>query len=111
MDPTDRIPLKPEVFHMLLVLVDEPRHGYAIMQEVADRSGGEVRILPGALYRHLDRLRRDGVIEEIDGPDGDSRRRSYRVTAFGRAVARAEAERLARLVSAAEQRNLLGEAR
>lgn len=100
------LPLKPEVFHILLVLVEGARHGYAIMQEVADRTGGEVKILPGALYRHLDRLRSGGVIEEIaDGED--SRRRSYRVTPQGRRVAEAEAARLARLVEAAAGRNLV----
>jgi DNA-binding PadR family transcriptional regulator len=100
------LPLKPEVFHILLALVEEARHGYAIMREVADRTGGEVEILPGALYRHLDRLRSSGVIEEI-GDGEDSRRRSYRVTNFGRRVAEAEAHRLARLVEAAAGRNLV----
>jgi DNA-binding PadR family transcriptional regulator len=100
------LPLKPEVFHILLALVEEARHGYAIMREVADRTVGEVQILPGALYRHLDRLRSSGVIEEI-GDGEDSRRRSYRVTNFGRRVAEAEANRLARLVEAAAGRNLV----
>lgn len=108
MDPTALLPLKPEVFHILLVLADGPRHGYAVMQEVADRTEGEVRILPGALYRHLERLRTDRVIEEVEpAPSADSRRRSYRMTAFGRAVAEAEAARLAKLVRAAEGRDLL----
>jgi DNA-binding PadR family transcriptional regulator len=100
------LPLKPEVFHILLALVEETRHGYAIMREVADRTAGEVQILPGALYRHLDRLRSSGVIKEI-GDGVDSRRRSYRVTNFGRRVAEAEANRLARLVEAAAGRNLV----
>ena len=102
------LPLKPEVFHILLALVEEARHGYAIMREVAARTAGEVQILPGALYRHLDRLRSSGVIEEIgEGEGEDSRRRSYRVTNFGRRVAEAEASRLARLVVAAAGRNLV----
>ena len=109
-EPTDAaralLPLKPEVFHILLALVEEARHGYAIMREVAERTAGEVQILPGALYRHLDRLRSSGVIEEI-GDGEDSRRRSYRVTSFGRRVAEAEAHRLARLVEAAAGRNLV----
>jgi DNA-binding PadR family transcriptional regulator len=100
------LPLKAEVFHILLALLEAPRHGYAIMQEVADRTAGEVRLLPGALYRHLDRLRSDGVIEEI-GESDESRRRSYRVTSFGRRVAEAEASRLTKLVEAAVGRDLV----
>ncbi|MCI0432046.1 MAG: PadR family transcriptional regulator [Gemmatimonadetes bacterium] len=100
------LPLKPEVFHILLVLVEGGRHGYAIMQAVAERTAGEVRILPGALYRHLDRLRHEGVIEETASSD-DTRCRSYRVTAFGKLVAEAEAARLARLVEAAVGQNLV----
>lgn len=100
------LPLKPEVFHILLTLVDGARHGYAIMQEVAERTNGEVKILPGALYRHLDRLNADGVIEEV-GEGEDTRRRSYRVTPFGRRVAEAETVRLAKLVEAAAGRDLM----
>jgi DNA-binding PadR family transcriptional regulator len=100
------LPLKPEVFHILLVLVEGECHGYAIMQQVLERTAGEVRILPGALYRHLDRLKADGVIEEGEA-SGDTRRRLYRVTGFGRSVAEAEAARLAKLVEAAVERDLV----
>ena len=108
------IPLKPDVFHILLVLLEGPRHGYAIMRDVAESSAGHVRILPGALYRHLQRMLEDGIIGEVEpsgdaGAGGDTRRRCYEVTEFGRAVAEAEATRLARLVRAASAKKLVKE--
>ena len=112
MDAEKLIPLKPDVFHILLVLLDGPRHGYAIMRDVAESTGGKVRMLPGALYRHLQRMLEDGVISEIDhdAKSGvDSRRRRYEVTDFGQQVAEAEAARLTGLVRAAAQRNLVKE--
>lgn len=104
----DLLPLKPDVFHILMLLLDGPRHGYAIMQDIEESSGGEVRLLPGALYRHLERMLDDGMIEERM-PDGssDTRRRVYRVTPFGREVARAEALRLERVLERARQRQLV----
>ena len=112
MDAERLIPLKPDVFHILLVLLDGPRHGYAIMRDVAEGTDGKVRMLPGALYRHLQRMLQDGVIAEIvdETERGvDSRRRSYEVTDFGQQVAEAEAARLAGLVRAAAERNLVKE--
>jgi len=108
MNPDDHLPLKPDAFHILLVLLDGPRHGYALMRDLAQATNGRVVLLPGALYRRLQSLLDNGLIEEIDG-DGasDSRRRVFDVTAFGRAVAEAEAERLAGLVEAARRRNLI----
>ncbi len=111
MDAERLIPLKPDVFHILLVLLDGPRHGYAIMRDVAESTDGKVRMLPGALYRHLQRMLDDGVIAEVDDAAGgaDSRRRCYAVSDFGRAVAEAEASRLAGLVRAALAKNLVKE--
>ena len=116
MDADKLIPLKPDVFHILLVLLEGQRHGYAIMRDVAESTDGEVRMLPGALYRHLRRLLEDGIIAEVEetvgaghGRGGDTRRRCYDVTDFGRAVAEAEASRLARLVRAASAKKLVKE--
>jgi DNA-binding PadR family transcriptional regulator len=101
--PVDRhLPLKPLIFHILLALGEEERHGYAIMREVRDRSSGRIRIETGPLYRHLKRLLDDGLVEESDyrpAPDrDDQRRRYYRLTELGRSVMLAEAERMAELV-------------
>ena len=100
-DPEDLLPLPPATFHILMAVADHERHGYAIIQDVAERTGG-VRLSAGTLYRSLQRMLEQGVIEETGerpAPDeDDERRRYYRITPFGRAVARAEAERLAELV-------------
>ena len=97
-DPGAFLPLKPAVFQILLSLADEERHGYAIIKEVERRTGGQVVILAGALYRFLRRMLEDDLIEESEerpAPEADdSRRRYYRITDFGRAVAIAEADRL-----------------
>jgi len=105
----DYIPLKPDVFHIVLVLLDGPRHGYALMTDIAESTEGEVKLLPGALYRRLQRLLDDGLITEraAESPESDSRRRVFEVTRFGRAVAEAEAGRLTRLVEAARLRDLI----
>jgi len=99
------LPLTPPVFHILITLADGETHGYAIMQEVARRSGGSVRLGPGTLYGAISRLLEDGLIEESDErPDpkmDDTRRRYYRLTNFGGRVLAAETERLAGLVRAA----------
>ena len=114
-DPQELLPLTPAVFHILLALAGEERHGYGIMQEVAARSGGKVRLGPGTLYGSIKRMIADGLIEESDErPDpelDDERRRYYRLTSFGQRVAAAEAERLARLVREARVKNLLPGAR
>jgi len=100
--PDALIPLPPAVFHILLSLADGDRHGYAIIQDVVARTGGEVRLGPGTLYRSIQRMLEQDLIVEAEtrpAPDADDeRRRYYRMTAFGREVARAEAERLAGLV-------------
>lgn len=105
------LPLSPAVFHVLLALADEERHGYAIMKEVEQRTGGRVRMGPGTLYGTIKRLLRAGLIEELDErPDpaiDDERRRYYRLTDLGRVVAGAEARRLAGLVADARSKHLL----
>jgi DNA-binding PadR family transcriptional regulator len=99
------LPMTPAVFHILITLADGEAHGYAIMQEVARRSGGSVRLGPGTLYGAVSRLLEDQLIEECEErPDpemDDTRRRYYRLTEFGSRVLAAETERLADLVRAA----------
>ena len=103
--------LTPAAFHVLLVLVEGPSHGYAIMAEAERLAAGKLG--PGTLYRTVQRLLLDGLIEEARArPGEDSRRIVYAITAEGRAAARAEANRLSLLVQAAKERGLLaGEAR
>jgi DNA-binding PadR family transcriptional regulator len=101
------------MFALLLALLDGQRHGYALMADVAGLTSGAISLGPGTLYRSLQRMRVDGLVEEIDqepGPDDDrraERRRSYRITDAGRAAAAEEATRLARLVAAAATRGLI----
>lgn len=110
-NPEDFLPLTPAMFHILLALADRERHGYDIMREVDERTEGKVRLGPGTLYGSIKRMLSDGLIEELDErPDpqlDDERRRYYRLTDFGRRVAVAEAERLARLVKSARMKKLL----
>ncbi|HLU09964.1 MAG TPA: PadR family transcriptional regulator [Oceanobacillus sp.] len=105
------LPLSPSVFHILLALADEERHGYGIMQEIRLRTDGQVRLVPGTLYGAIKRLLAQQLIEEVDArPDpaiDDERRRYYRLTDFGQRVLRAEAARLASLVRQAEAKQLL----
>jgi len=105
------MPLRPVEFHVLLALAGDERHGYAILQEVAALTDGELEIEPGTLYRALHRMLRDGwVVESARRPAADvddERRRYYRITAAGRRVASAEAARLARLVALARAHKLL----
>jgi DNA-binding PadR family transcriptional regulator len=99
------LPLTPAVFHILVTLADGEAHGYAMMQEVARRSSGTVRLGPGTLYGAISRLLEDELIEESEerpDPDmDDSRRRYYRLTKLGGRLLAAETERLADLVKAA----------
>lgn len=96
----------PQVgFSVLLALSLRPRHGYEVMQQVAEDSGGRVSIGPGALYASIRQLDDEGLIEEIDAPDGeDARRRYYRLTADGREVLDAEVAHYARAVTLARRR-------
>lgn len=110
-NPKSTLPLTPAAFNILLALADGEKHGYAIMQAITMRTGGEVRMGPGTLYGLIKRMLADHWIEELDErPDpalDDERRRYYRLTDLGQRVAAAEAERLARLVAAARQQGLL----
>lgn len=105
------MPLTPAVLHILLALADGERHGYGIMREVEERTGGETRLGPGTLYGSIKRMLADGLIEESDErPDpamDDQRRRYYRMTGFGRRVAGAEVARLQALVEAAREKRLV----
>jgi DNA-binding PadR family transcriptional regulator len=98
------LPLKPHWFHVLLSLSDQDQHGYGIMQEVLDRTGGLVRLWPATLYGTLKRLIESDLIEEsTDRPapeEDDARRRYYRLTRLGRRVLAAESQRLEDLVRA-----------
>ena len=99
------LPLPPAVFHILMALADEDRHGYGIIQEVSSRTNAEVRLSPGTLYRSIQRMLEDDLIVEVNerpAPElDDERRRYYRITKFGEAVARAETRRLQGLVKLA----------
>lgn len=102
----DLPPLTPPVFHILLALADEERHGYGIMRDVARQTGDALQLGPGTLYGCLKRMLAAGLVEESDErPDpalDDERRRYYRMTALGRRVVRAEAQRLTAAVTAAK---------
>jgi DNA-binding PadR family transcriptional regulator len=106
MDIDSLLPLTPASFHILLVLAGQPAHGYAIMQEVTRMTGGAAQLGPGTLYRTIQKLLDDALIESI-GTDADERRVPYKITKLGTAVARAEARRHAVLVQIATQRHLL----
>jgi DNA-binding PadR family transcriptional regulator len=117
--PTDRaaiealLPLPPATFHILVALVDRERHGYAIIQDVEARTGGELRLSAGTLYRSVARMVEQGLIREVvrrpAAVHDDERRRYYRITPFGLEVARAEMRRLSELVRLARARGLTPE--
>lgn len=94
----DHLPLTPAMFQVLVALADGEKHGYAIIKEVARRTEGKVRLLPGTLYTLIKRCVAEGLIlesSERPGPDlDDERRRYYKLTDRGRTVAVAEADRL-----------------
>ena len=101
-DPVSLLPLPPATFHILMAVASEDRHGYAIIQDVEQRTGGTLRLSAGTLYRSIQRMLEQGLLVETDdrpAPEfDDERRRYYRITPFGTAVARAEARRLSELV-------------
>jgi DNA-binding PadR family transcriptional regulator len=104
------LPLPAATFHILLALADQDRHGYAIIQDVAARTNGELRLSAGTLYRSIQRMLEQGLLaeprERPDPAHDDERRRYYRITGFGTAVARAEARRLSELIRMARARGL-----
>jgi DNA-binding PadR family transcriptional regulator len=107
--PDDLLPLKPADFHILLALLTEELHGYAIMQRVADESDGQVALELGSLYRIIARLTDAGLIapSRVRRADDDPRRRYCRITPLGREVASREARRLATVVKLARSLHLL----
>jgi DNA-binding PadR family transcriptional regulator len=105
---TDHAPLSEPLFHILLSLVDGPRHGYGIIQEVESRTGGHVRLGAGTLYSAIKRIRALKWVEEVRTPSGqDHRRRYYGLTSVGRRVVRSEARRLEALVKHARTKRVL----
>ena len=114
-DIAELLPLPPATFHILVALADDDRHGYAIMQAVAERTGGTLKLSAGTLYRSIQRMLEQGLISEVrqrPAPkDDDERRRYYRITAFGTAVAKADAQRLFDMLKLARARGLAPEGR
>ena len=99
-------PLPSAAFQILLSLANENLHGYGIMRQVEQQTGGRMRLGPGTLYSSIQALSEDGLIEEVD-QNTDERRRYYRLTSSGRKLARSEAERLADLLRVARAKNIL----
>ena len=110
-EPEDFLPLPGDTFDVLVSLADADRHGYAILQDIAERTDGHIRLSPSTLYAIIKRLLEAGLIEELsERPDpahDDERRRYYRLTSLGRRVARAEAVRLTRALADARATGLL----
>jgi len=109
--PDSLLPLPSAVFHILIALADRDRHGYSIMQDVATRTDGAVKLSAGTLYSSIRRMLEQGLIEELfESPDPsstDERRRYYRLAPFGRRVAAAEVARLNALVKQARATGLV----
>jgi len=107
-DVNDALPLTVGSFHILLALAEGERHGYAIAKEVESTTLGRVKLGPTTLYRTIRQLLDDGWIAETTrADDGDARKRLYRLTARGRTIAAAEAQRLADIVRIARERRLI----
>jgi DNA-binding PadR family transcriptional regulator len=110
-DPKPLLPLTALTYHILLALADDDRHGYGIIKDVEERTGEAAQIETGAVYHAIRRMRSDGLIEPVPAaerpPSEDSRRRTYRITAWGREVLVAETERLRRLVEIADAKQVL----
>ena len=104
-------PIPPHWFQILLSLADENRHGLGIMNDVLDRTGGQMKLWPGMLYRNLSKLADEGFVVEVDAPadaeSGGGRPRFYRLTPAGRRACAAEAARMAGFVEAARRKKLL----
>lgn len=105
------LPLRPVEFHVLIALLNRERHGYGIVQDITERTGGRIRLVPGNLYPVLRRLVEDGLLEEgVERPAEDldhKQRRYYAITALGKGVAAAEAVRLKALIEGHEVQDLL----
>ena len=112
-EPAGFLPLHPLEFRVLLMLLDGPSHGYAVVQEIEGREGGSGKIYPANLYRRIRDLLAKGLVEDALPPEGESpdpRRRYFGMTELGRRVARAETERLGDLLAEARERGLLSTA-
>lgn len=103
------LPLTHVVYHVLLALAGGAMHGYGILKDVSERTSGRVELEAGTLYAAIKRLRDEGLLDEASPPaaSGDARRRYYRLTELGRAVLRAESERLAELVALAREKRVI----
>jgi DNA-binding PadR family transcriptional regulator len=114
-DPASLLPLTPAMFHVLLAMADEPRHGYAIIKDVSVRTNGRVELGTGTLYGIVKRLLAEGLaVEHRTRPsasEDDERRKYYRLTPFGKRVVTAETERLEAMVSAARSTQVLRKSR
>ena len=112
-EPDSFLPLPSATFHILMAVAEEDRHGYAIIQDVAARTGGELKLSAGTLYRSIQRMLEQGLIGETrDRPSpelDDERRRYYRITSFGSRVAKAEVTRLAKLLRLARSQGFAPE--
>jgi DNA-binding PadR family transcriptional regulator len=98
--------LSPQAFHILVALADRDQHGYGIMQDVAERTGGKLRLSAGTLYGSIKRLLEQGLIVELRDR-GEERRRYYRLTPIGRKAAKAEVQRMAELLEQARAHGLV----
>jgi DNA-binding PadR family transcriptional regulator len=103
-------PLPSAAFQILLSLAEEDLHGYAIMRQVSEQTGGRMRLGPGTLYSSIQTLLEESCIEEVDlredGALGPERRRYYRLTTAGRKLARSEADRLGDLLRVARAKKI-----
>lgn len=109
--PSEFLPLTHLTYHILLVLAGTQLHGYRIIKEIAERTGGRMRPETGTLYTAIRRMREEGLIEPVVSAEGreiERRGHSYRLTALGRQVLEGESERLARLVEVAREKRVLG---
>ena len=108
--PESLLPLPLAAFHILVALADDDRPGYAVIKDIEARTGGSLKLSAGTLYRSIERMLGQGLIREVTsrpvGEEDDERRRYYRITPFGRAVAMAEARRLEALVTLARKSGL-----
>lgn len=113
-NPASQLPLKPDLFQILLALEEGERHGYGIIKEVERSTDGQIRLEPSPLYRRLKRMLDSGIVEEADKrpvPElDDERRRYYRLTDYGRALLAAEAQRLVALAGSERVKNLAQQA-
>jgi DNA-binding PadR family transcriptional regulator len=99
--PDEFLPLPTAAFHILVALGEGQRHGYSIMQDIAERTNNKIRMSPGTLYAAMKRMLEQGLIEEIRETNvlaGDERRRYYRITKLGRRVVSAEALRMSEML-------------